>query len=421
MSSPADPSGCTGLSWTDDAWANRTNQTVTGGTCGQSSLTINTSNKITNTGFGYDSDGNLTNGTLPYQYDAEDRLTQFNNGPSNGGANYVYDANGRRVEKVTSTGQVHYFYDENGSVAVETDQNGNWTKDYVYMGGQRVAEFSGGQTYFIHADHLGSTRTVTNYAGSVTDKLDYLPYGEQIAGGTFTTHKFTGYERDSESGLDYASARYYTATLGRFMSVDPAPIGANSSPITGPESASADPYVTLEQARRTGGCTSDPQSLNRYGYVTNDPLALTDPSGRETVAQCQAGCVGDLAAEQATCTAIFSACLEFTPPDFQDQCFEIFNDCILTTYVVYAACYVKCLVLYTPIHFHFPSRPPRRPRGPAPRIVNSPVSGPRSPAPPVTSARPAPVAPAASAPPLTPRPRPLPVRSPIPFRTRLSL
>jgi RHS repeat-associated protein len=250
MSSPADPSGCTGLSWTDDAWANRTAQTVTGGTCGQSSLTINTSNHITNPGFGYDADGNLTSGTSPYQYDAEDRLTQFNNGPSNGGANYVYDANGRRIEKVISSGQIHYFYDENGNVIVETDQNGNWTKDYIYMAGRRVAELSGGQTYFIHADHLGSTRTVTNYAGSVTDSLDYLPYGEQIAGGSFTSRKYTGYERDAESGLDYASARYYNPTLGRFVSVDPA-----------------------------RGNSADPQSFNRYAYVGNAPCSQVDPTG----------------------------------------------------------------------------------------------------------------------------------------------
>jgi RHS repeat-associated protein len=250
MSSPADPSGCTGLSWTDDAWANRTGQTVTGGTCGQSSLTINTSNHVTNSGFGYDNDGNMTTGTLPFQYDAEGRLTQFNNGPSNGGANYVYDANGRRIEKIISGGQIHYFYDENGNVLVETDQNGNWTKDYVYMGGKRVAELSGGQTYLIHTDHLGSTRTVTNYAASITDKLDYLPYGEQVAGGSFTTHKFTGYDRDSVSGLDYANARYYNSSLGRFMSGDPAP-----------------------------GDISNPQSSNRYAYVGNNPLSLTDPGG----------------------------------------------------------------------------------------------------------------------------------------------
>ena len=113
-----------------------------------------------------------------------------------------------------------------------------------------MAEFSGSQTYFIHSDHLGSTRTVTNYAASVTDKLDYLPYGEQIAGGSFTTHKFTGYDRDSVSGLDYANARYYNSGLGRFMSVD-----------------------------RASGDITTPQSLNRYAYVGNNPLNATDPSG----------------------------------------------------------------------------------------------------------------------------------------------
>lgn len=142
-----------------------------------------------------------------------------------------------------------------------------------------IAEFSGGQTYFIHTDHLGSTRTVTNYAGTVTDKLDYLPYGEQIAGGSFTTHRFTGYERDSESGLDYAFARYYNSGLGLFVSVDPAPVRSSRSLIPGPEVASAHPDATLQQARRAGSCTSDPQILNRFAYVVNDPLALTDPSG----------------------------------------------------------------------------------------------------------------------------------------------
>jgi hypothetical protein len=95
--------------------------------------------------------------------------------------------------------QIHYFYDEDGHVLVEVNQSGAGIKGYAYMAGQHVVEFTT-QTYFIHTDHLGSTRTVTNYLGGVTDKMDYLPYGEQIAGGTFTTHKFTGYERDAESG-----------------------------------------------------------------------------------------------------------------------------------------------------------------------------------------------------------------------------
>jgi RHS repeat-associated protein len=250
MSSPADPSGCTGLSWTIDTYGNRNGQNVTGGTCSAPQYTVNNKNQITNPGVGYDLDGNLNQGTYPAQYDAENRLISVNNGSV---ATYVYDANGHRIEKILSGGQqVHYFYDEDGHVILEVNQSGAGIKGYAYMAGQHVVEFTT-QTYFIHTDHLGSTRTVTNYLGGVTDKMDYGPYGEQITGGTFTTHKFTGYERDAETGLDYAQARYYAYGGGRFMSPDPTGIFL--------------------------GNTSDPQQLDLYTYVRNNPLSATDPSG----------------------------------------------------------------------------------------------------------------------------------------------
>ncbi len=85
------------------------------------------------------------------------------------------------------------------------------------------------------------------------DSMDFLPFGEQIAGDTGTTHKFTGYERDSESNLDNAQARYYGSPLGRFMSPDPA------------GNAVADP--------------TNPQTWNMYPYVTNNPLTMIDPTG----------------------------------------------------------------------------------------------------------------------------------------------
>jgi RHS repeat-associated protein len=88
---------------------------------------------------------------------------------------------------------------------------------------------------------------------SVCDSLDYLPFGEQIAGGTCTTHKFTGKERDSESNLDYFGARYNSSQSGRWLSVDP----AYESEI-------------LEL----------PQTWNRYSYVYNRPTFGTDPDGR---------------------------------------------------------------------------------------------------------------------------------------------
>jgi RHS repeat-associated protein len=109
-------------------------------------------------------------------------------------------------------------------------------------------------------DHLGSTRLLTNYNGpSVIECDDYYPFGEQVScGGTSTTtHKFTGYERDAESGLDNAQARYNSSSLGRFMSPDP--IG----------NFVADP--------------TNPQTWNLYTYVDNDPTGLIDPSGLTSI------------------------------------------------------------------------------------------------------------------------------------------
>jgi RHS repeat-associated protein len=88
--------------------------------------------------------------------------------------------------------------------------------------------------------------------GSVFDSMDYLPFGQQIAGNAGSTHKFTGKERDAESGLDNLNFRYYSSIQGRFSRAD-------------------EPFAAWDQ--------HDPQSLNLYSYVENNPLASTDPSG----------------------------------------------------------------------------------------------------------------------------------------------
>ncbi len=82
--------------------------------------------------------------------------------------------------------------------------------------------------------------------------MDFLPFGEQIAGATATSHKFTGKERDSESGLDNFGARYDSSSMGRFMTPDPL---LNS------------------------GRPWEPQSWNRYAYALNNPLNIIDPTG----------------------------------------------------------------------------------------------------------------------------------------------
>jgi RHS repeat-associated protein len=122
---------------------------------------------------------------------------------------------------------------------------------YIYANGDFVAEYKNNTTYFVQSDHLGSTRLMTGADGSGQQSWDYQPFGEQIAGDTGTTHKFTGKERDSESGLDNFGARYDASSLGRFMT---------------PDSIA---YSSLE----------DPQSLNLYSYVGNHPTVLIDPDG----------------------------------------------------------------------------------------------------------------------------------------------
>ncbi|MEK6288504.1 MAG: RHS repeat-associated core domain-containing protein, partial [Acidobacteriota bacterium] len=132
---------------------------------------------------------------------------------------------------------------------------GGFTTYYVWEGAQVIAEYSnapagtGGSSYYL-ADRL-STRMTTDTNGAFKGTQDHLPFGEEGGtSGTSEKHRFTNYERDSESGTDYSVNRQYQMTNGRFMRPDP-----------------------------LNGSISSPQSLNRYSYVNNDPTNSIDPVG----------------------------------------------------------------------------------------------------------------------------------------------
>jgi RHS repeat-associated protein len=165
----------------------------------------------------------------------------------------VYDALGRRAERNVGTIKTDYVYDLSGHVV--TDFNNVcapvcWARSYIYLNGQQIAEYGNSTTYFVHKDHLGSTRVVTGVNQSIADNLDYLPFGEQISGASVTSHKFTSDERDSETTLDHTWFRQYSPLLGRWITPDP-----------------------------FAGYIDNPQSLNRYAYVLNGPMTFTDPLG----------------------------------------------------------------------------------------------------------------------------------------------
>jgi len=416
MSAPSDPSGCTGLSWTYDAWGNRTDQTATGGTCNTFHASVDANNRLSGAPYTYDAAGNMTHdASHSYTYDAENRLISVDGGAT---ATYLYDALGRRVEKVTGATKRDYLYDLSGSAITQWCTSCSWGTGWetgdIYFNGQELAEYTGGTTYFHHRDHLGSARLLTgvgsnlvsnpgfesgqtgwslsgsagasatviadatrahsgtnyvqlsapasgaatammspdlavqqgdrisfggwaylesgssnsllgwaiqaedaNHTGiswplappeasapgwvfqsgtyivpagvsyvalyaqiwqatsstvlrvddgflydnctsvQIAQNLDYLPFGEVISSDSgVTSHKFTGDERDGETGLDHTQFRKYSSTLGRWMTPDPASLAA------------VDPTF--------------PQSWNRYSYVINNPLAFTDPLGLDT-------------------------------------------------------------------------------------------------------------------------------------------
>ena len=110
-------------------------------------------------------------------------------------------------------------------------------------------------TRFYGADHLGSAQMTFNSVGMPLSSTQFSPFGAELSLATPSPdhYKFTGKERDTESGLDYFGARYYGSSMGRFMSPDPSGLA----------------YANL----------ANPQSFNLYSYVRNNPLVNIDPTG----------------------------------------------------------------------------------------------------------------------------------------------
>jgi RHS repeat-associated protein len=190
-------------------------------------------------------------------YDGENRLLTFTSGGTT--AAYDYDGEGRRVRKtVTGAGTTVFVYDAAGLLAMEMAPAGSDPDT---------------GTRYLTADHLGSTRAVTDGNGALVDRWDYFPYGQTIPTGQSFGNRnllagyqaasgvdleFTGKERDAESGLDYFGARYYSGAQGRFTSSDP---------LSG---------TVLH--------VLNPQRWNMYAYAVNNPLTYVDPDGRDAIA-----------------------------------------------------------------------------------------------------------------------------------------
>ncbi len=231
-----------------DRWGNRavTGSVLNPGLTPQDLVQFNPANNQVLLGSTlYDLAGNQVRDALGriLTYDAENRQTSF------AGATYAYDGEGRRVSRSAGGVTTVFVHDALGRLAAE----------YVDSPSPPPP------TRYLTLDPLGCTRVVTDEQGAVKSRRDYFPFGEEIPallgprlsiGGYGASdgvkQRFTGKERDLESGLDYFGGRYFSGAQARFMSPDPGNAGSN--PLA-------------------------PQSWNAYAYVLNNPLKYVDPTG----------------------------------------------------------------------------------------------------------------------------------------------
>ncbi len=230
------------------------------------------------TTFAYDQNGNITrdidqvtNQLRTYIFNGDNKQSEIRDPNGHAIGRYYYDGEGKRVKKLTDTE----------------------TTVFVYSSGKLVAEYSTAlpptnpSINYTATDMLGSPRVITNELGNVVSRRDFMPFGEDVPteagdrahvqdintiaevdgnGNLRTTalnyqstdairQRFTGYQKDSETSLDFAEARMYESRYGRFTAVDPL---------------------------LTSGKSANPQSFNRYVYVMNNPLRLTDPKGLQS-------------------------------------------------------------------------------------------------------------------------------------------
>ena len=257
--------------------------------------------------------------TYTYAYNAIGNITSAN------GAIYTYSGTGKtNPHAVTSIGFDTYTYDDNGNIATAPNQTFtfNWQNqptgilvggttgiglcydesskrflyqtstmteiqvDDSYLVRNGIPEISlnvddvpigtifNGGIYSSIADHLGTPVKQINSSGVVVEDVSYDPYGKIAAqfGNLDTKRGYTGHEEDTDTGLVYAEARYYNPAIGRFYSQDPSFVAlGNNNEVKHLTGASQ----TLQLL--------NPQSLNSYSYVNDNPISSIDPSGNNAI------------------------------------------------------------------------------------------------------------------------------------------
>jgi RHS repeat-associated protein len=246
------------LTFAYDRYGNMACQTngQTNGLC--PNWTYNGNNQISTAGYTYDGAGHVTaDGTHTYQWDAEGRLISVDSGAT---ASMMYNGLGQMAQRVLPSSPagwqaVGYQYDASGrpiggSIPAYPQVD---TALALPGGGIVYYMYPWNLTLFAHANALGTTSQSTLQSGALSRDLLYYPWGQPWAdlGTDYWEQNFAGQEMTMpESGLNETPFRMYNPYQGRWMSPDP-----------------------------LGGDLINPQSLNRYPYVLNNPQSNVDPLG----------------------------------------------------------------------------------------------------------------------------------------------
>jgi RHS repeat-associated protein len=252
------------LAYEYDKVGNRTSRTKNTDTPDQYTYLTGT-NKLdqitgqTNVAFTHDDNGKITvKGNMGFVYDQSNRLVEALV-DSSAVADYTYNALGQRATKTGyggSTVTTVFHYDFDGNIIGESETDGDFTKEYLYMGSSRMAmvDVPTGALYYYLNDQQGNPQYMTNEAGVVVWEARYLPFGQAIINGHSSVEnnfRFPGQYYDAETGLHYNYHRYYDPGTGRYVTADP--IG------------------------QAGG-------LNLFVYVNNNSINSTDPKGKSALA-----------------------------------------------------------------------------------------------------------------------------------------
>ena len=220
--------------------------------------------------YSYDTKGNLITELrggeiFKYEYDYLNRLSSAST--SNGISYYVYGEDYNRLQKQLPSGERLSYFGKYG----EINEKGKYT-NYIFADSRRIVTEDINGLFYNIDDHLSSASILTDSGGLISQKLDYLPFGSERVNeqtGNFATrHTYTDQESDEETGMLYYGARYYNSDLGRFTQVDPILL------LVGQEE-----QFKKRANRSLEFYLSDPQNLNTYSYVLNNPIRYTDPDG----------------------------------------------------------------------------------------------------------------------------------------------